>query len=69
MVAIHICASRVYFGYWIFQEGDIGRYVGYYGKATDYFPIGMKNCDKYVLGCQDPKEMVGYIQIQVKQVS
>lgn len=63
MGAIRICASRGYFGYWgIFREGDIGRYVAFFGKASDCFLIRMKNGDKYVLGCQNPEEMVKYIR-------
>ena len=63
MGAIRLCASGGYFGYWgLFREGDIGRYSGYYGKASDCFLIKMKNGDKYVLGCQNPQAMVDYIQ-------
>lgn len=67
MGAIRICASGGYFGYWgIFREGDIGRYVGFYGKASDCFLIKMKNGDKYILGCHNPHAMVDYIQNQLK---
>ena len=63
MGAYRLCASGGYFGYWgLFREGDIGRYVAYYGKASDCFLIRMKNGDKYVLGCQNPNEMVKFIQ-------
>lgn len=65
--AVRVCASGGYFGYWgIFREGDIGRYAGYYGKASDCFLIKMKNGDKYVLGCKNPKEMVEYIHSLIK---
>ena len=65
MGAIRICASGGYFGYWgMFREGDIGRYAGYYGRASDCFLIRMKNGDKYVLGCENPEEMVEYIKSQ-----
>lgn len=67
MGTIRIFASGGYFGYWgIFYEGDIGRYTGYYGKSSDCFLIRMKNGDKYVLGCQNPEEMIEYIQRQIK---
>lgn len=63
MGAVRICASGGYFGYWgIFREGDIGRYVAFFGKASDCFLIKLKNGDKYVLGCQNPEEMVKYIR-------
>lgn len=62
MGAIRIFASGGFMGYWgIFREGDIGRYKGYYGKASDCFLICMKNGDKYVLGCEHPEKMVNYI--------
>ena len=67
MGAIRVCASGGYMGYWgIFREGDIGRYVGYYGRSSDCFLIRMKNGDKYVLGCENPARMVEYIKGNVK---
>lgn len=62
MGAIRICGSGGFFGYWgIFQEGDIGKYSAFYGKASDCFLIRMKNGSKYVLGCENPSAMVDYI--------
>ena len=67
MGSIRLLGSGGYCGYWgIFREGDIGRYAGYYGKSSECFLIRMKNGDKYVLGCQNPEEMVEYIQSQIK---
>lgn len=66
MGAIRIFASGGFMGYWgIFKEGDIGRYYGFYGKASDCFLVRMKNGDKYVLGCKDPETMVNYIKSQI----
>ncbi|MDE6309505.1 MAG: PH domain-containing protein [Muribaculaceae bacterium] len=66
MGAIRICASGGFLGYWgIFREGDIGRYYGFYGKASDCFLVRMKNGDKYVLGCDNPSAMVDYIKSQI----
>ena len=63
MGAYRLFASGGYFGYWgVFREGDIGRYVAYYGKASDCFLIRMKNGGNYVLGCENPSEMVSYIR-------
>ncbi|MDE7426644.1 MAG: PH domain-containing protein [Muribaculaceae bacterium] len=63
MGAIIICASGGFMGYrGIFREGDIGRYYGFYGKASDCFLIRLKNGDKYVLGCKQPDKMVDYIK-------
>ena len=67
MGSIRLLGSGGYCGYWgIFREGDIGRYAGYYGKSSECFLIRMKNGDKYVLGCQNPEEMVEYIKSQIK---
>ncbi|MDE6287776.1 MAG: PH domain-containing protein [Muribaculaceae bacterium] len=68
MGALRICASGGYMGYWgIFKEGDVGRYVGYYGKASDCFLVRMKNGDKYVLGCKDPAAAVDYINAVISK--
>lgn len=65
MGAIRIFASGGLMGYWgIFREGNIGRYYGFYGKASDCFLVRMKNGDKYVLGCEKPDEAVSYIRSQ-----
>lgn len=68
MGAIRVCASRGYMGYWgIFKEGDIGKYYGFYGKASDCFLVCLKNGEKYVLGCNQPKKMVDYIKSQISK--
>lgn len=67
MGAIRICASGGYMGYWgQFREGDIGQYTAYYGKSSDCFLIRTKDGRQYVLGCQNPSAMVGYISSQIK---
>ncbi|MDE7335542.1 MAG: PH domain-containing protein, partial [Muribaculaceae bacterium] len=66
MAAMRICASGGFMGYWgIFRESDIGRYYGFYGKASDCFLVRMQNGDKYVVGCERPQEMVDYIRSQI----
>lgn len=66
MGAITIFASGGFMGYYgIFREGDIGRYYGFYGKSSDCFLVRMNNGDKYVLGCDQPVEMVDYIKMQI----
>lgn len=66
MGAIRICASGGFMGYWgIFREGDIGRYYGFYGRASDCFLVRMANGDKYVLGCKAPAAMVDYIKANI----
>ncbi len=67
MGAIRICASGGFMGYWgIFREGDIGRYYGYYGKASDFFLIRMKSGEQYVLGCENPAAMTSYISSRLR---
>lgn len=66
MGAIRICASGGFMGYWgTFREGDIGKYYGFYGKASDCFLVRLKNGRKYVLGCDQPDKMVDYIKSQI----
>lgn len=63
MGAIRIIGSGGFMGYWgIFKEGDIGRYMAFYGKASDCFLLRLKNGDKYVPGCENPQAMADYIQ-------
>ena len=64
--SIRIFGSGGYMGYWGVYRGYIGRYIAYYGKASDCFLISMKNGDKYVLGCENPEEMVNFINSKIK---
>lgn len=67
MGSIRICGSGGFMGYWgIFKEGDIGRYMAYYGRSSDCFLIRLENGDKYVLGCNSPDEMVAYIKSHIR---
>lgn len=62
MGAISKFASGGFMGYWgWFSERDLGKYYAFYGKASDCFLVTLKNGRKYMLGCQDPGEMVKYI--------
>lgn len=66
MGAIRIFASGGFMGYWgLFKEGDVGNYMAFFGKSSDCFMIRMKNGDKYVLGCKNPKLMVGEIKKRI----
>lgn len=66
MGSIRIFGSGGFMGYWgIFKEGDVGRYVAYYGKSSDCFIIYLDNGDKYVVGCENPDEMVDYISSKI----
>ena len=66
MASIRIFGSGGYMGYWGVYRGYIGRYIAYYGKASDCFLINMKNGGKYVLGCENPEEMVNFINSKIK---
>ena len=70
MGAIRICASGGFMGYWgLFKEGDVGNYIAFFGKSSDCFMIRMKNEDKYVLGCKNPKKMVEEIKKRISHPS
>lgn len=65
--SMRLFASGGYFGYWgIFRDLIIGTYAAYFGKPSDCFLVRMKNGSKYVLGCENPEEMVKYIQNQIR---
>lgn len=67
MGAIRVCGSGGFMGYWgIFREGDVGRYMAYYGRSSDCFFLRMKNGDKYVLGCENPERIVEYIKNSIR---
>ena len=68
MASIRIFGSGGYMGYWGVYRGYIGRYIAYYGKADECFLINMKNGGKYVLGCENPEEMVNFINSKIKSL-
>lgn len=60
---LRLCGSGGCFGYWgYFSDIMIGTYFGYYGKRSSCFLVKLKNGRQYVLGCENPAEMVGYIK-------
>ena len=68
MAEKRICGSGGWFGYWgWFSEPSIGKYLAYYGKASDCFHVELKNGKKYLLGCTDAPEMVKYVSERIKQ--
>ena len=61
-----ICGSGGFMGYWgIFQEGDIGRFTAFYGKASECFLLRLDNGNKYLLGCRNSDEMIEYIRARI----
>lgn len=62
MAKRRICGSGGWFGYYgWFKEPSIGKYFAYYGKASDCFLVTLKDGKRYVLGCENPKDMVDFI--------
>lgn len=66
MGCTRLLGSGGFMGYWgIFREGDVGRYMAFYGQASHCFMVRLDNGDKYVLGCKDTDAMVKYIKSQI----
>ena len=62
MAEKRILGSGGVFGYWgWFREASIGKYMAYYGKASDCFLVRLKNGESYMLSCLDPLGMMEYI--------
>ncbi len=63
-----IFGSGGWFGYWgWFSEPSIGKYMAYYGKASDCFLVRLKNGKQYMLGCIDPLSMMECINQNIKK--
>ncbi len=70
MAEKRICGSGGWFGYYgWFSEPSIGKYFAYYGKASDCFLVTLKDGKKYILGCENPKDMVDYINESINNYS
>lgn len=68
MGSMRILGSCGFMGYWgIYREGGIGRYYAFYGKSSDCFLVRTKKGSSYMLGCDNPGEMVDYIRSQIKR--
>lgn len=66
MAEKRICGSGGWFGYYgWFKEPSVGKYFAYYGKASDCFLLTLKDGKKYVLGCENPKDIVEYINVRL----
>lgn len=63
---LRLCASGGYFGYWgYFSDIMTGTYIGYYGSRSYCFLIKLKNGRQYVLGCENPVEIVKNIEAKL----
>lgn len=66
MAERRICGSGGFCGYWgWFSERDLGKYFAYYGKASDCFFVILKNGRKYMLGCENPGEIVEAVERRI----
>ncbi|MDE6340408.1 MAG: PH domain-containing protein [Muribaculaceae bacterium] len=66
--AIRVCGSGGFMGYWgIFRETGIGKYYAFYGKSSDCFLVSLNNGKTYLLGCNQPEQMVEYIKSQIRK--
>lgn len=65
---LRLCGSGGFFGYWgYFSDIIIGTYFGYYGSRSHCFLVKLKNGKQYVLGCENPKAMIDYINSQIEK--
>ncbi len=68
--SLKLCGSGGFLGYWgYFNDIMIGTYFGYYGSRSYCILVTLKNGRQYVLGCQNPVEMVDYIKTQMEKKS
>lgn len=66
---IRLFSSGGFLGYWgVFYDPVIGKFNGYFGDSKSCFLLIKKDGEKYVLGCQNSKEMVDYIQSHLKKL-
>ena len=65
--AIRVCASGGWFGYWgWFRNRTLGKSFGYFGSHGKCFLMHLRDGRYYVIGCDDPNEMVAYIRSQLQ---
>lgn len=67
MGTVRLCGSGGFMGFWgWFREKGIGRYFAYYGRAKDCFLVELHDGRKYMLGCNNPRQMVEYISTMIR---
>ncbi len=68
MAERRLLGSGGYYGYWgWFSEATLGRYFAYYGDSSDCFLVKLADGRRYMLGCQDPSEIVEAVTRQLAQ--
>lgn len=64
---LRLCGSGGFMGYWgYFHDTLIGAYFGYYANYKECFLIQMKSGKQYVLSCREHKEMLRFLQNQIR---
>ena len=67
MGTVRLCGSGGFMGFWgWFREKGIGRYFAYYGRAKDCFLVELHDGRKYMLGCNNHRQMVEYISTMIR---
>lgn len=65
-----LCGSGGFAGYYgWYHDSRIGRYFGYYGNRHECFLIQLKDGRQYVLGCENPTDMVTFLTEQITKES
>lgn len=67
MGAIRLCGSSGFMGNWgLYRQGDLGRYMAYYGHASECFMLRMKDGRNILLGCRNPEAVLALINERLK---
>ncbi len=65
---IRTCASGGFMGFWgLFHDPVIKSFTGFWGKKDDCFLITLNDGKKYLLGCQNPDEILNFIKTRIPQ--
>ena len=66
MGAQRLLGSAGVMGYWgRYEERDLGKYFAYYGRSSDCFLVRLRNGHQYMLGCENPADMVEAIKAKI----
>lgn len=61
-----LLGSGGFMGYWgRYEERDLGNYFAYYGRSSDCFLVRLRDGRQYMLGCENPAEMVAEISKRI----
>ncbi|MBD5218918.1 MAG: hypothetical protein HDS72_01535 [Bacteroidales bacterium] len=66
MGAQRLLGSAGVMGYWgRYEERDLGKYFAYYWRSSDCFLVRLRNGHQYMLGCENPADMVEAIKAKI----